>query len=341
MRYSAEREQAQRIKELERVAKTARQFTQEVLENVEYDFVVEAQNMLYILDEALGVEKLPVSPADCTHDNLEFVHYEAHYAEDEDDHDHNFAFTLRMCPDCGSFVVGFEHIEDYYSYQFHIKDREQLEIAELPVKFYEGLASQMGVSFDDAGLADRQKPVEGYRESWINLMREVSTLQDIVEGTDWRYAHDSQIEEEFDPWHAIRATRARLRERKEQRDDALIRALQAEKERDRCLEAVQTCWRFFDGLYGAGHREPIPYDSLPEDRQELADEALDAISRWMHDDEEELKTEQKRIAKLALEAIMTAGMHHKIWYLERIIESCGAPVDEWRERYEWEEGIAP
>lgn len=288
MRYSAEREQAQRIKELERVAKTARQFAQEVLENVEYDFAVEAQNMLDILDEALGVQKLPISPADCTHDNLEFIEYEAHYAEDEDDqgHDHNYAFKRWMCPDCGSFIVALDLLDDYYSYQFHIKNREQLEIAELPVKFYEALARQMVVSFDDVGSADKRKPVEGYRESWINLMREVSTLQDIVEGMDWRHADDDQIEEEFDPWHAIRATRARLRERKEQRDEALIRALQVEKERDKCLEAIQTCWRFFDGLYGAGDGEPIPYDSLPEDRQKLADEALDAISEVMHQDDD-------------------------------------------------------
>lgn len=53
------------------------------------------------------------------------------------------------------------------------------------------------------------------------------------------------------------------------------------------------------------------------------------------------KSDLEDIAELAREAIMTGGDHHKIWYLERILEAVGVPLEEWRERYEWEEGIAP
>ena len=48
--------------------------------------------------------------------------------------------------------------------------------------------------------------------------------------------------------------------------------------------ALPVIWRAFDGLYGAKHKEPIPYDSLPKDRQKLFDAALDVLAELNEED---------------------------------------------------------
>lgn len=69
-------------------------------------------------------------------------------------------------------------------------------------------------------------------------------------------------------------------------------------------------------------------------------EAVDAIKR-AEEAERELQILRERIANLALEGALVDGERRKQWYLERIMVECGAPVQAWHKRHQWQVGIAP
>ena len=57
-----------------------------------------------------------------------------------------------------------------------------------------------------------------------------------------------------------------------------------------------------------------------------------------------MKDEQIKIGQaidLAIDALMEDGGHHKQWYLEEILKVLGQDVEELREEYDFEKGIAP
>ncbi len=60
-----------------------------------------------------------------------------------------------------------------------------------------------------------------------------------------------------------------------------------------------------------------------------------------------MKTLNKdEIVDWAISGLLTDGEHHKQWYLEQILKSCGVNLiklrqDLLKEDYNWEKGIAP
>lgn len=85
-----------------------------------------------------------------------------------------------------------------------------------------------------------------------------------------------------------------------------------------------------------------PETATPED------EALEAqynkeydLIRRAEEAERELADLRERIANLALEGALVDGERRKQGYLERIMVECGAPVQAWHKRHQWQVGIAP
>ena len=48
-----------------------------------------------------------------------------------------------------------------------------------------------------------------------------------------------------------------------------------------------------------------------------------------------------KIRNLILEGLTTDGSHHKQWYLEELLKFFCRDIGELRNKYEWEDGIAP
>jgi len=53
------------------------------------------------------------------------------------------------------------------------------------------------------------------------------------------------------------------------------------------------------------------------------------------------KEDVVKIASLCIDGLKTDGTHHKQWFLEQILEVMGVNVENWREKAEWDKGVAP
>ena len=53
------------------------------------------------------------------------------------------------------------------------------------------------------------------------------------------------------------------------------------------------------------------------------------------------KLKQHQIRDFILEALTTGGSHHKQWYLEELLKMFVIDFNRFKNKYQWEEGIAP